>query len=123
MDIRISISPKALAASFPLATLGELIDEISILGADGTENVDRAGALIVWRSWPRAALGPPAGDLVLLPDPRFILKPVYILALCLLGCDLRQLGGEVFLRAAMARARRRRLCPLELVTQHESPGC
>ena len=76
---------------------------LAFFGADGTENVDRAGALIVWRSWPRAALGPPASDLVLLPDPRFILKPdLYILALCLLGCDLRQLGGEVFFKAAMA---------------------
>lgn len=78
---------------------------LAFLGADGAENVGRAGALIVRRTWPCAALGPPAGNLVLLADPSLILKPdLYILALCLLGCDLRQLGGEVFLKAAMASA-------------------
>ncbi len=55
------------------------------------------------RAGPGTAPGPSAGDLVLLADPSLILKPdLYILALCLLGCDLRQLGGEVFLKAAMA---------------------
>jgi len=55
------------------------------------------------RGWPGAALGPPAGDLVLLPDAGFILEPeLYVLALSLSGGDLCQLGGEVFLNAAMA---------------------
>ncbi len=83
---------------------------LAFLGADGPENVDRAGALIVRRTWPRATLGPPAGDLVLLADPvkrmRFtILKSdLYVLALGLFSCDLRQRGREVFLKAAMASA-------------------
>jgi hypothetical protein len=35
----------------------------------------------------------------------FILEPeLYVFALVLLGCDLCQLGGEVFLKAAMASA-------------------
>ena len=76
---------------------------LAFLGADGAEDVGRAGALIMGRGWPGAALGPPAGDLVLLPDAGFILEPeLYVLALGLSGGDLCQLGGEVFLNAAMA---------------------
>ena len=56
-----------------------------------------------FRARPGAASGPPAGDLVLLADTGLVLKPdLYVLALRLLGGDLRQLGGEVFLNAAMA---------------------
>ncbi len=78
---------------------------LAFLGADGPENVDRAGALIVGRTWPRAALGPPASDLVLLPNAGFILEPdLYVFALGLFSCDLRQRDGEVFLKAAMASA-------------------
>ena len=78
---------------------------LAFLGADGAEEVGRAGALIARRAWPGAAPGPPAGDLVLLPDARFVLEPeLYVFALRLLGCDLRQLGGEVFLNAPMASA-------------------
>ncbi len=78
---------------------------LALLGADGAEDVGRAGALIVRCTWPGAALGPSSGDLVLLPDAGFILEPeLYVFALGLLGCDLCQLGGEVFLKAAMASA-------------------
>jgi hypothetical protein len=78
---------------------------LAFFGADSTENVDRAGALIVRRTWSCAALGPSASDLVLLPDAGFILEPdLYVFALGLLSCDLRQRGGEVFLKAAMASA-------------------
>ena len=82
-----------------------------LFGTDRTEDVGRAGALIARRGWPGAALGPSAGDLVLdaarplraLPDAGLILKPqLYILAVRLLGCDFCQLGGEIFLKAAMA---------------------
>ena len=74
-----------------------------LFGTDRTEDVGRAGTLIARRGWPGAALGPSAGDLVLLPDAGLILKPqLYILAVRLLGCDFRQLGGKVFLKAAMA---------------------
>ena len=78
---------------------------LALSGADGAKEIGRARALILRRTWPAAAPGPPAGDLVLLPDAGLILEPeFYVLALGLLGCDLRQLGGEVFLNAAMASA-------------------
>jgi len=76
---------------------------LALPGADGAEDVGRAGALIARRARPGAAPGPPAGDFVLLADARLVLEPdLYVLALRLLGGDLRQLGGEVFLNAAMA---------------------
>ncbi len=78
---------------------------LALLGADGAEDIGRAGALIMRRAWPGAALGPSAGDLVLLPDAGLVLEPdFYVLACGLLGGDLCQLGGEVFLNAAMASA-------------------
>jgi hypothetical protein len=76
---------------------------LALFGADGAEDVGRAGALIARRARPGAAPGPPAGDLVLLADARLVLEPnLYALALRLLGGDLRPLGGEVFLNAAIA---------------------
>ena len=42
-------------------------------GTDGTKDIGRTGALILWRGGPGAALGPAAGDLVLLADPGLIL--------------------------------------------------
>ncbi len=78
---------------------------LALLGADGAKDIGRAGALIVRCAWPGAALGPSSGDLVLLPDAGLVLEPeLYVFALGLLGCDLCQLGGEVFLKAAMASA-------------------
>ncbi len=44
-------------------------------GADGAEDVGRLGALVMGCLRPRAAPGPTARDLVLLPDPRLILPP------------------------------------------------
>ncbi len=88
---------------FAIASRQHQACALAFLGADGAEDVGRAGALIMGRGWPGAALGPPAGDLVLLPDAGLILEPeLYVLALRLLGRDFRQLGGEVFLKAAMA---------------------
>ena len=43
--------------------------------ADRPEEIGPGGALVVGRPRPRAALRPAAGDLVLLPDPRLVLKP------------------------------------------------
>ncbi len=78
---------------------------LTLSGADGAEEIGRARALIARRTWPGATSGPPAGDLVLLPDASLVLKPeLYVFALRLLGRDLVQLGGEVFLKAAMASA-------------------
>ena len=76
---------------------------LCLLGADGAEDVGRLGALIERRAGPGAALGPPARDLVLLSDAGLVLEPdLYVLAVCLLGRDLGQFGGEVFLKAAAA---------------------
>jgi len=71
--------------------------------ADGTENVGRAGTLVVRRARPRATARPAAGDLVLLPDAGLILEPdFYGLAWGLARRDLRQDRGEVFLSADAA---------------------
>jgi len=71
--------------------------------ADRTEDVGRAGALIVRRRGPGAASRPAPGDLVLLADAGFILEPdLYRLAGCLLLGDLCQALGEIFLNAATA---------------------
>ena len=48
---------------------------LSLLRADGSEDVGRGGALIPRSAWASAALGPPAGDLVLLTNARFIREP------------------------------------------------
>ncbi len=70
--------------------------------ADRTEDVGRAGALIVRRRGPGAASRPAPCDLVLLADAGFILEPdFYRLAGCLLLGDLCQALGEVFLNAAI----------------------
>src|SRR5471030_692649 len=47
----------------------------ALFRADGTEDVGRCGSLIPRRAWASAALGPPAGDLVLLTNARFIREP------------------------------------------------
>ena len=68
---------------------------------DGTEEEGRAGALVTRCRGPAATFGPPAGDFVLLANPRFILEPnLYFLIAGNGGGNLRQLGGEVFLKAA-----------------------
>jgi hypothetical protein len=47
----------------------------ALLRADRAEDVGRGGALVARRARARAALGPAAGDLVLLADPRLVLEP------------------------------------------------
>lgn len=47
----------------------------SLVGADRTEDVGPLGALVLGRGRTGSAPGPAAGDLVLLPDARFILPP------------------------------------------------
>jgi len=64
---------------------------LALKRADGAEDIDRGGALIVWRARACAALCPSAGDLVLLTDAGFILEPdLYLCACGLSTCDLRQ---------------------------------
>ena len=72
-------------------------------GADRSEDVGGGGALIAGRARAGAALGPPAGDLVLLADARFILEPnLYRLDVDrLFARDGIQARGEVFLKSSI----------------------
>ena len=77
---------------------------LALLGADGTEDVGRGGALIARSAGAGAALGPPARDLVLLADARLVLEPnLYGLDVDrLVVRDLAQARGEVFLKSSIA---------------------
>ena len=76
---------------------------LALRRADGAEYVGPLRALVVRRPGAGAAPCPAAGDLVLLADASFVLEPdLYGLAPSALGADLRQEGGEVFLKASMA---------------------
>jgi hypothetical protein len=77
---------------------------LSQLRADGSEDVGRGGALIPRSARAGAALGPPAGDLVLLTDARFIREPnLYFPNLdCLFARDFIQARWELFLKSSMA---------------------
>ena len=77
---------------------------LSLLRADGSEDVGRGGALIPWSAWASAALGPPAGDLVLLTNARFIGEPnLYFPDIDrFFACDFIQARWELFLKSSMA---------------------
>jgi hypothetical protein len=77
---------------------------LSLLRADGSEDVGRGGSLILRRARASAALGPPAGDLVLLADPSLVLEPNFYLADvdCLFARDFTQARWELFLKSSMA---------------------
>ena len=77
---------------------------LSLLRADGSEDVGRGGALIPRRAWAGAAFGPPAGDLVLLTNARFIREPnLYFPNIDgLFARDFIQARWELFLKSSMA---------------------
>ena len=77
---------------------------LALLRADRTEDVGRGGALITGRAWAGAALGPTAGDLVLLADTGLVCKPdLYGVAVERLRArDCLQAGGETFLKCSIA---------------------
>ena len=77
---------------------------LALFRADRPEDVGGGGALVVRRARTRAALGPAAGDLVLLADPRLVGEPDFYRGGvdALLAGDLVQAGGEAFLKASMA---------------------
>lgn len=82
-------------------------DEASTLalpGTDGSKNVSRDRALIVWCAGPCAALCPASCDLVLLADPRLVGEPdLYVGGVdALFERDLVQAGAELFLNASIA---------------------
>jgi hypothetical protein len=77
---------------------------LALFRADGSEDIGRGGALIPRRAWASAALGPPAGDLVLLADTSFVLEPNFYLADIDLffARDFIQARWELFLKSSMA---------------------
>ena len=79
---------------------------LALLWADRSEDVGGSGALVTGRTGTGAALGPPAGDLVLLADTGLILEPdLYLVAIdCLLVRDGIQARGEAFLKSSITPA-------------------
>lgn len=77
---------------------------LALLRADCTEDIGRCGSLILRSARASAALGPPAGDLVLLTNARFIREPnLYFLNIdCLFARDFIQARWELFLKSSMA---------------------
>ncbi len=75
-------------------------------GTNGAEEIGRAGALVMGCDGPCSTLGPAPRDFVLLPDPGLVLPLDFYRGAVWPGpadrCDLCQLGGEVFLKAAAA---------------------
>ena len=76
---------------------------LALLGADRAEDVGGGGALVTRSARAGAALGPAAGDLVLLADPSLVLEPnLYCLDVDrLLARDCVQARGEVFLKSSI----------------------
>ena len=78
---------------------------LALGGAYGAEYVGPFGALIVGCPGPGSLARPASCDLVLLPDPRLVLEPqLYLGPGREARPDLRQLGGEVFLKSSMANS-------------------
>src|SRR5664280_74865 len=71
---------------------------LALFRTDGSEDVGRGGALIPRSARASAALGPPAGDLILLTNARFIREPnLYFPDLDrLFACDFIQARWEFF---------------------------
>ena len=76
----------------------------ALFRADGTEDIGRCGSLIPRSVRASAALGPPAGDLVLLADTSLVLEPDFYLAEvdCFFARDFIQARWELFLKSSMA---------------------
>ena len=77
---------------------------LALFRADGTEDVGRYGSLIPRGARASAALGPAAGDLVLLADTSLVLEPDFYLGDVdrFLARDFSQARWEVFLKVSMA---------------------
>ena len=75
-----------------------------LLRADGAEDIGRCGSLIPRSARASAALGPPAGDLVLLADTSLVLEPNFYLADVdrFFARDFIQARWELFLKSSMA---------------------
>jgi hypothetical protein len=79
---------------------------LAVLGTDRAEDIGRGGSLVFRGARARPALGPAAGDLVLLSNARLVGKPdFYGGGLdALFMPDLRQALRETFLKSSMAPA-------------------
>ena len=79
---------------------------LAVLGADRAEDIGGGGSLIFGSAWTGAALGPPAGDLVLLANARLVGEPdLYGLGGdAVLARDLVQPIGKTFLKSWVAPA-------------------
>jgi hypothetical protein len=79
-------------------------DRLAFFRADRAEDVGRGGALVARRRGPRSALGPAAGDLVLLSDAGFVGEPDFYSAGidALFARDFLQAGRETFLKSSIA---------------------
>ena len=82
---------------------------LAVLGADraeDAEDIGGGGSLIFGSAWTGAALGPPAGDLVLLANARLVGEPdLYGLGGdAVLARDLVQPIGKTFLKSWVAPA-------------------
>ena len=77
---------------------------LALFRADGAEDIGRCGPLIPRSARASAALGPPAGDLVLLANARLIRKRnLYFPNIdCLFARDFIQVRWEVLLKSSMA---------------------
>ena len=77
---------------------------LALFRADSTEDVGRCGSLIPRSTRASAALGPPAGDLVLLADTSLVLEPNFYLADIdrFFARDFIQARWELFLKSSMA---------------------
>ena len=76
---------------------------LALFRADRAEDVGGGGALITGRAGTGAALGPPAGDLVLLANTSLVCEPDFYLVAVdrLLARDCVQARGEVFLKSSI----------------------
>ena len=77
---------------------------LALFRADGAEDIGRCGSLIPRSARASAALGPPAGDLVLLADPCLVLEPNFYLVDIdrFFARDFIQARWELFLKSSMA---------------------
>src|SRR5215831_9355515 len=77
---------------------------LALLRADYTEDVGGSGPLVPRCAWTGAALGPAAGDLVLLADAGLVGEPDFyrVAVKRLLARNCLQARGEVFLKSPIA---------------------
>ena len=81
---------------------------LALFRADGTEDIGRCGPLIPRGARASAALGPPAGNLILLAAPCLVLEPNFYLVDVdrFFARDFIQARWELFLKSGRAESLR-----------------